>query len=96
MERTAIYEKLYSVLRTKANTKNMSFQLNSYYDGTSVVSIVMVKKDASVRLSMVVIPIATGFKVISRSDETECANLSEVGSLLSRIITRTRLTFAKL
>lgn len=96
MDRTEVYSKLYGILRTKANTKDMSFQLNSYFDGTSVISIIMVKKDASVRLSMVVIPQENGYRVVSRSDVVECDTISEVSNLLSRIITRTRLTFSKL
>ena len=95
------YNQLYNQLRSKVGIRNLSFELNTFYDGSAAITIRMSIRNATVSLKMLITPEFDENEEIvqyriSEEDQVGYAkDLNLTASYINRVVQQTRLLLAK-
>ena len=96
------YNALYNLIRGKMSSRDISFYLNTFYDGSASIVITIARKNAAINLSMLVIPEFDDNGHIVRwriTEEDDCIyadDIRGVNSQLTSLIQQTRTILAKI
>lgn len=96
------YNKLYSLLRSRLSSRDLSFQLNAFFDGSAAIMVTVAKNNAQVTLSMLVIPEFDAddnlirWRVIEEDRVVRIQTLDQIQNRLGTIIQNTRIILSKI
>lgn len=96
------YNKLYSLLRSRLSSRDLSFQLNAFFDGSAAIMITVAKNNAQVTLSMLVTPEfdvddnLIRWRVIEEDRVVRIQTLDQIQNRLGTIIQNTRIILSKI
>ena len=96
------YNKLYSLLRSRLSSRDLSFQLNAFFDGSAAIMVTVSKNNAQVTLSMLVTPEfdtddnLIRWRVIEEDRVVRIQTLDQIQNRLGTIIQNTRIILSKI
>ena len=96
------YNKLYSLLRSRLSSRDLSFQLNAFFDGSAAIMVTVAKNNAQVTLSILVTPEFDAddnliqWRVIEEDRVVRIQTLDQIQNRLGTIIQNTRIILSKI
>ena len=96
------YNALYNLIRGKMSSRDIGFYLNTFYDGSASIVITVSRKNATINLSMLVIPEfddndhIVRWRITEEDDCTYADDIRGVNSRLTSLIQQTRTMLAKI
>lgn len=99
---TETYNALYNLVRGKMSSRDIGFYLNTFYDGSASIVIIVSRKNVAINLSMLVVPEFDDNDYIVRwriTEEDACTyadDIRGVNSRLTSLIQQTRTMLAKI
>lgn len=96
------YNVLYNLVRSKMSSRDIGFYLNTFYDGSASIVIIVARKNTAINLSMLVVPEFDDNDHIVRwriTEEDTCTYTDDIRGMNSRLtslIQQTRTMLAKI
>ena len=96
------YNTLYPILRQRMSSRDMTFQLNTFYDGSAFIMVTVFRKNGVITLSMGVVPEfdendnIVMWRINEEDKITRVKSLRDISIRLSAIIQDTRIILAKI
>lgn len=98
------YNALYNTLRAKISNRNLSFALNTFFDGSALISVKVALDNVEVILKLLIIPefdkdddnIVIKWRIVDESGVQYAKNIDLCAQKVNNIVQQTRLLMNKI
>lgn len=98
------YNSMYNMVRSKMSARDLSFYLNTFYDGSASIVVTVARKNAAINLSMLIVPEfdpeddnrIVRWRIVEEDAVTFVDSITQVGSRIANLVQQTRTMLAKI